>query len=100
MAEVTGEIQHCYSRLGEKNKWQDYIAGLVGRHSYLAYLQHNQIEQQLKAVATSELRYHCEECGLTSRNLFWQCPGCQNWSSIKPLAHRHGARESALWGTL
>jgi lipopolysaccharide biosynthesis regulator YciM len=30
-------------------------------------------------------RFRCEECGFSSRKLFWQCPGCRSWSSVKPL---------------
>ncbi len=31
-------------------------------------------------------RFRCELCGFSSRKLFWQCPGCRSWSSVKPLA--------------
>lgn len=30
-------------------------------------------------------RFRCEECGFSSRRLFWQCPGCRSWSSVKPF---------------
>jgi lipopolysaccharide biosynthesis regulator YciM len=32
-----------------------------------------------------ETRYRCEQCGFSSKKLFWQCPGCRSWSSVKPL---------------
>ena len=34
--------------------------------------------------------YHCERCGFSSKTLYWQCPSCKSWSSIKQaqdLAH-------------
>ena len=96
MAEVMGRIQSCYSGLGDKKSWEDYLDGLVRRHSYLAYLQQNQVQQQLEEAAAQQLRYRCEQCGLSSRKLFWQCPGCQNWGSVKPLDHEHPADERTL----
>lgn len=28
--------------------------------------------------------YQCVSCGFSGRSLHWQCPGCKEWSSIKP----------------
>lgn len=33
--------------------------------------------------------YRCDACGFTGRKLFWQCPGCQRWSSVKPISLSH-----------
>lgn len=29
--------------------------------------------------------YRCEHCGFGGRTLYWQCPGCKNWGSVKPI---------------
>ncbi len=29
--------------------------------------------------------YQCNQCGFNSKSLFWQCPSCQNWGSVKPI---------------
>ncbi|TQV76887.1 lipopolysaccharide assembly protein LapB [Aliikangiella marina] len=29
--------------------------------------------------------YHCNLCGFDSKTLFWQCPSCKNWGSVKPI---------------
>ncbi len=29
--------------------------------------------------------YHCTQCGFDSKALYWHCPGCKSWSSIKPI---------------
>ncbi len=29
--------------------------------------------------------YHCGQCGFDSKTLFWQCPGCKSWGSVKPI---------------
>jgi len=99
MPEVTGQIQDCYNRLGDRKVWEDYLNGLVERHSDLVFLQNNQMEQRLQELAVQQLRYRCDECGFASRKLFWQCPGCQSWSSVKPITHESGASD-ALRDTL
>ncbi|MBW7983906.1 lipopolysaccharide assembly protein LapB [Enterobacillus tribolii] len=30
-------------------------------------------------------RYRCLKCGFTSHTLYWHCPSCRAWSSIKPI---------------
>jgi lipopolysaccharide biosynthesis regulator YciM len=30
-------------------------------------------------------RYRCKHCGFSSRTLYWQCPGCKRWGTIKPI---------------
>jgi lipopolysaccharide biosynthesis regulator YciM len=29
--------------------------------------------------------YQCSSCGFAGKSLHWQCPGCKQWTSIKPL---------------
>jgi lipopolysaccharide biosynthesis regulator YciM len=29
--------------------------------------------------------YQCVSCGFSGKSLHWQCPGCKNWSSVKPV---------------
>jgi len=29
--------------------------------------------------------YHCNHCGFDSKTLFWQCPSCKSWGSVKPI---------------
>lgn len=29
--------------------------------------------------------YRCNKCGFSSRALFWQCPGCKYWASMRPV---------------
>ncbi|WP_444994175.1 lipopolysaccharide assembly protein LapB [Aliikangiella sp. IMCC44359] len=43
----------------------------------------------LQGVVTKLLEnkpvYHCNRCGFDSKALFWQCPGCKTWGSVKPI---------------
>jgi lipopolysaccharide biosynthesis regulator YciM len=34
--------------------------------------------------------YQCNQCGFDSKSLFWQCPSCQNWGSVKPIQGLEG----------
>lgn len=29
--------------------------------------------------------YSCHVCGFNGKTLHWQCPGCKNWNSVKPI---------------
>jgi lipopolysaccharide biosynthesis regulator YciM len=29
--------------------------------------------------------YQCISCGFSGKSLHWQCPGCKQWSSVKPV---------------
>lgn len=39
------------------------------------------VEQQIKFRPA----YRCGECGFPSHRLYWQCPSCKNWGSIKRI---------------
>ncbi|KAA9002031.1 lipopolysaccharide assembly protein LapB [Affinibrenneria salicis] len=30
-------------------------------------------------------RYRCSKCGFTSQSLYWHCPSCRAWASVKPI---------------
>ncbi|MCG8707975.1 lipopolysaccharide assembly protein LapB [Brenneria sp. 4F2] len=30
-------------------------------------------------------RYSCRKCGFTSQSLYWHCPSCRSWASMKPI---------------
>ncbi|KQN55778.1 lipopolysaccharide assembly protein LapB [Erwinia sp. E602] len=30
-------------------------------------------------------RYRCHKCGFTAHALYWHCPSCRTWSSVKPI---------------
>ncbi|AWH87201.1 lipopolysaccharide assembly protein LapB [Limnobaculum parvum] len=30
-------------------------------------------------------RYRCEKCGLVANSLYWHCPSCRAWSTVKPI---------------
>ncbi|WMS87262.1 lipopolysaccharide assembly protein LapB [Pleionea litopenaei] len=38
----------------------------------------------------SKAAYRCLNCGFGSKALFWQCPSCKSWSSVKPVVGLEG----------
>ncbi|ACS85499.1 lipopolysaccharide assembly protein LapB [Musicola paradisiaca] len=30
-------------------------------------------------------RYSCRKCGFTSQSLYWHCPSCRSWATVKPI---------------
>ncbi len=38
----------------------------------------------LGELAGRDNRYVCRQCGFETHQLYWRCPGCRSWSSIKP----------------
>lgn len=34
--------------------------------------------------------YRCSHCGFGSKTLFWQCPSCKHWGSVKPILGLEG----------
>jgi len=30
-------------------------------------------------------RYRCHKCGFTAHSLYWHCPSCRKWATIKPI---------------
>ena len=90
MSEVAVQIQNCYERLGRRESWENYLRGLLQRHSYLDFLRYINWGQQSKQAPEEVIRYCCEQCGFSSAKLFWQCPGCQSWSSVNPMCETCG----------
>ena len=45
--------------------------------------------QVLKEVTTQLIAdkpiYACSQCGFAGRTLYWQCPGCKHWNTVKPI---------------
>lgn len=38
-----------------------------------------------QAILKRRAYYRCNHCGFSGRILFWQCPSCKRWSTMKPI---------------
>jgi lipopolysaccharide biosynthesis regulator YciM len=43
------------------------------------------LQNLTEALLKDKPIYRCVQCGYASRILSWYCPGCKNWSTIKPI---------------
>lgn len=41
----------------------------------------NLVEKQI----SMKPNYRCQRCGFSTKVIFWQCPSCKQWASIKPI---------------
>lgn len=39
------------------------------------------VEEQM----TQRPKYRCQSCGFSGRKLYWLCPSCKKWGSVKPI---------------
>ncbi len=85
LPEVLGEIRDGLLELGRDADWTAYVDALASRHPWLVFYRKNVVEQNVAQAVVPRSRYRCQQCGFTASKLFWQCPGCQNWSSVKPI---------------
>lgn len=59
-----------------------YLEGVeAGRAKESLAILRNMVDQQIR----SKPCYRCNLCGFTAYRLYWQCPSCRSWSSIKPI---------------
>lgn len=43
------------------------------------------LQNLTKKLITDKPDYQCTSCGFSARSLDWNCPGCKQWSTIKPI---------------
>jgi lipopolysaccharide biosynthesis regulator YciM len=39
----------------------------------------------LQVLLASQLHFQCEHCGFVVSELYWRCPTCQYWGTIRPV---------------
>jgi lipopolysaccharide biosynthesis regulator YciM len=43
------------------------------------------LKDLVATLLTDKPSYRCTECGFSASNLYWHCPGCKHWSSLRPV---------------
>ena len=43
------------------------------------------IKDMTSKLLEKHAMYKCVRCGFDAKSLHWQCPGCKNWNSVKPV---------------
>ncbi len=73
-----------------KNPTMKGFYRLIGYH--LAEAEEGRAKQSLsilQGMVGEQLKikphYRCHKCGFSPHSLYWQCPSCKGWGSIKPI---------------
>ena len=102
VSETLEMLQTCYQQLG-KTAAQVYITRQLQRHPtmrvfhqlmdyHLNEAEEGRAKESLMVLrdmvgekVRSKPRYRCQKCGFTAYTLYWHCPSCRAWSTIKPI---------------
>ncbi len=64
------------------------LSGLMPEHNKHTALKDcadfSLLQEIIERLAGQGASYHCHECGFKTHMLFWDCPSCKSWGSIKP----------------
>ena len=51
------------------------------------------IRDLIKHLQKDKPAYTCHTCGFTGKTLYWQCPGCRRWDSVRPVRNGGATRD-------
>ncbi len=46
------------------------------------------VSDVIEQLLDEDLAYRCRQCGFSSQRLFWLCPSCHQWETIKPVHYQ------------
>jgi lipopolysaccharide biosynthesis regulator YciM len=98
---------HLRRRHGDKVA-MEFIAGQIQEHPSLRGLyhlsmmyvhnSHGDAKEKLTILQDFLNRwlqdkpvYQCSQCGLSGKTLFWMCPSCHSWNTVKPIKGLEGS---------
>ncbi len=100
---IAGRIAHLQSEKGDHTEARKSVIAMLQQHATIQGFS-NLLELNAKKIDSDETRQmmlnlnkmvvnkinklpdvECEQCGYQGSFLFWQCPRCKNWGSIKPI---------------
>ncbi len=83
---IAKEIQHRPSLRGLTRLISLYLQNTSGdAREKLIILQNF-----MKKLLLGKPIYRCSHCGFSGKNLYWLCPSCHHWNSIKPIKGLEG----------
>lgn len=85
-----GERNRAEVFINEALSKQPTLQGLSCLLDILRERQPDPVQWQRLRDVTTSLRlnrpnFQCRQCGYHGKNMLWQCPGCKQWNSIKPV---------------
>jgi len=78
---ISGHTQKVFSMRGLYYMLGLYIsqANIVNQNKLLT------LRECIGKLLENKPIYRCVHCGFASKKLYWQCPGCKCWNSVKPI---------------
>jgi lipopolysaccharide biosynthesis regulator YciM len=59
-----------------------HLAGVEeGRAKESLLLLRDMVGEQIR----TKPRYRCQQCGFSAHSLYWHCPSCRAWATVKPI---------------
>jgi lipopolysaccharide assembly protein B len=43
------------------------------------------LQDLVRGLLEQKPTYRCQQCGLTGKVLYWHCPSCKSWNTVKPV---------------
>lgn len=78
---ITSQIQHQPSLVGIKH----LVDSFMRKFNFDVSKELSIIGNLLNNLLDDSPSYRCLQCGFASKGLFWLCPSCHKWSTIKPI---------------
>jgi lipopolysaccharide biosynthesis regulator YciM len=78
---VAEQIRHHPSLRGLNRLIHLYLGNTIGDTKDKLELLNNLVTQLL----TRKPVYRCVQCGFSGNQLYWQCPGCHQWSTVRAI---------------
>ena len=92
MAKKSGDLDRATAYISEELRHRPSLRGLDRLIEYSMVEGAGPAKDNLEVLKefTSRLLagrsvYKCGVCGFTGKSLHWQCPGCKNWNTVKPI---------------
>ena len=78
---LTEQIHRCLSMRGLERLLSLYISNVEPEVKSKMLL----LKEFIDSLAKNKPIYRCVHCGFSSKTLYWQCPSCNRWNSLKPI---------------
>ena len=78
---LSSQMPSCLSMRGLGRMLELYI----NRVDYNLKDQLILLKEFVDKLSANKPVYRCVHCGFAVKNLYWQCPSCRRWNSIKPI---------------
>jgi lipopolysaccharide biosynthesis regulator YciM len=73
-------------RLASRPEWESLLMWLeISGNARTAGAEWETVRAGLQKQLAARPRYRCSHCGFTPGLLFWQCPSCKLWGTVRPV---------------